>query len=91
MPEADRERCADPSSRYSFGWSHGKEIMNGKPDSLKGSYYANPIIDNPDVEPELRVAYPEYYGVNIWPSKDLQAIEGFEDAFKDLGRCVFFS
>ena len=34
-------------------------------DVLKGSYYANPIIDTPDVSDEDRKAYPEYHGSNI--------------------------
>ena len=49
----------------SFGWSHGKEIMNGKPDTLKGSYYANPTVDSPTIAEAERKAYPEYYGNNI--------------------------
>jgi hypothetical protein len=31
LPEDVREKYSDQSSRYSFGWSWGKEIMNGKP------------------------------------------------------------
>lgn len=89
LEEPVREQYADVKSRYSFGWSHGKEIMNGKPDTLKGSYYANPVIDNPDVSQKEREAFPEYYGQNIWPAKDLKSVEGFEDAFKDLGSFVF--
>ena len=34
-------------------------------DTMKGSYYANPVIDEPNVSQELREAYPEYYGKNI--------------------------
>ncbi|KAF8634434.1 hypothetical protein AX15_000884 [Amanita polypyramis BW_CC] len=84
-----REKYTDPSSRYSFGWSHGKEIMNGKPDVLKGSYYANPLVDYPTVPVEEVKLYPEYYGKNIWPEPDEGGIEGFEEAFKNLGRFVF--
>jgi len=84
-----REKYADPVSRYSFGWSHGKEIMNGTPDLLKGSYYANPVVDNVTVSPAQRDAYPEYYGENIWPNKGENGVDGFEDAFKDLGRFMF--
>ncbi|CCM01612.1 uncharacterized protein FIBRA_03673 [Fibroporia radiculosa] len=84
-----RERYADPNSKYSFGWSHGKEVMNGRPDTLKGSYYANPIIDTPSVSATQRDSYPEYYGSNIWPSNNTKGIEGFEEAFKDLGRLIF--
>lgn len=73
----------------SFGWSHGKEIMNGKPDTLKGSYYANPVIDYPNVPETEREWFPEYYGKGIWPSSDEKGVEGFEEAFKDLGRWVW--
>lgn len=34
-------------------------------DTLKGSYYANPVVDDPEVPQHLRGAYPEYYGKNI--------------------------
>lgn len=37
-------------------------------DTLKGSYYANPVIDNPDVSQKQREAFPEYYGQNICQS-----------------------
>ncbi|KAJ7456587.1 Clavaminate synthase-like protein [Mycena latifolia] len=86
-----REQYADPVSRYSFGWSHGKEIMNGKPDVLKGSYYANPVENtgNLNVPADLQKSYPEYYNKNIWPKDDEAGVEGFETAFKDLGKFIF--
>lgn len=31
-PEAVREKCVHEKSRYSFGWSLGKELFDGKPD-----------------------------------------------------------
>ncbi|KAJ7462789.1 Clavaminate synthase-like protein, partial [Mycena galericulata] len=89
LEEPVREKYADPRSRYSFGWSHGKEVMNGKPDLLKGSYYANPVVDNPNVSPAFREAYPEYYNENIWPKVDEAGVEGFEAAFKNLGQFIF--
>ncbi|KAJ2919330.1 hypothetical protein MD484_g1104, partial [Candolleomyces efflorescens] len=84
-----REKYVDESSKYSFGWSHGKEIMNGKPDTLKGSYYANPVVDKPTVKAEEQQKFPEYYGENIWPAKDEAGVQDFEEAFKDLGRFIF--
>ncbi|KAF5377212.1 hypothetical protein D9615_006327 [Tricholomella constricta] len=89
LDETTREKYTDPASRYSFGWSHGKEIMNGKPDVLKGSYYANPVVESSTVSDEERLAHPEYYGRNIWPDSDEKGVEGFEEAFKNLGKFVF--
>lgn len=89
LAERVKERYTDPKSSYSFGWSHGKETMNGKPDLLKGSYYANPVVDSPNVDPALKEQHREYYRDNIWPAPDEKGIEGFEQAFKDLGRFVF--
>ncbi|KAF5375117.1 hypothetical protein D9758_000027 [Tetrapyrgos nigripes] len=89
LDENVKEKYTDPLSRYSFGWSHGKEIMNGKPDVLKGSYYANPVVDVPSVSDAYRKAYPEYYGKNLWPDANEKGVEGFEQAFKDLGGLIF--
>lgn len=77
LPENVRERYADASTHYAFGWSKGKEVMNGKPDHLKGSYYANPTHDV--VEPATE---GEAVRRNVWPSE--QDCPGFESAFKDL-------
>jgi hypothetical protein len=30
---------------------------------MKGSYYANPIVDEPNVSVSEREAFPEYYGI----------------------------
>ncbi|PPQ67417.1 hypothetical protein CVT25_005996 [Psilocybe cyanescens] len=87
LDEAVRESYSDPGSKYSFGWSHGKEIMNGLPDTLKGSFYANPIAENATVFSEERALFPEYYGKNI--CKDENGVENFEAAFKDLSRLIF--
>ncbi|KAJ4476625.1 Clavaminate synthase-like protein [Lentinula aciculospora] len=89
LDETVRERYTDASSRYSFGWSHGKELMNRKPDFLKGSFYANPVLDSPSVSEAYKATYPEYYGTNIWPDPNEPGVEGFEQAFKDLGQFVF--
>lgn len=89
LDETVRESYSDASSKYSFGWSHGKEIMNGLPDTLKGSYYANPVVEDAAVTPEEKKRFPEYYGKNIWPKKDETGVENFEEAFKDLSRLIF--
>lgn len=58
------------------------------PDTLKGSYYANPLVDNPRVDKSEQEAHPEYYGRNIWPGQDEKGLEGYEGAFKKLGKWV---
>ncbi|GAA5842895.1 hypothetical protein JCM3766R1_005695 [Sporobolomyces carnicolor] len=77
LPEEVREKYTSPESSYSFGWSHGKEVMNGKPDTLKGSFYNNPSQDE---TPGLKAG--DAPTKNIWPEE--KGVEGFEEAFKEL-------
>ncbi|XVF88486.1 hypothetical protein PTKIN_Ptkin19aG0055200 [Pterospermum kingtungense] len=87
LPEEVKKELEDPQSRYNFGWSHGKEqLESGKPDLLKGSYYANPLIDVPTTDSCLIERYPSYCGANIWPQ---DALPELEVAFKALGKLVF--
>lgn len=37
LPKESLTKLEDPVSKYMFGWSHGKETMNGKQDLSKGS------------------------------------------------------
>lgn len=87
LPPSVRETLSRPETAYSFGWSHGKEVMNGRADTAKGSYYANPLLDKPVVSDAQRAAHPEYYAGNVWPS-DIGGLEEFESAFKALGAFV---
>ncbi|KAL7408928.1 Clavaminate synthase-like protein [Mrakia frigida] len=89
LPEEVREKYAREESLYSFGWSMGKEVMNGVPDLNKGSYYNNPLVDFPNVSEEEKKAHPMYYNPNVWPEKDEAGVEGFEEAFKELGTFIF--
>ncbi|XP_061353717.1 uncharacterized protein LOC133298440 [Gastrolobium bilobum] len=87
LPKEVKEDLEDPHSRYNFGWSHGKETLeSGKPDLLKGSFYANPILDTPTTEASLIQRYPSYCGSNIWPRS---ALPELEVAFKTLGKLIF--
>ncbi|KAL5572707.1 hypothetical protein UlMin_022304 [Ulmus minor] len=87
LPEDVKKKLEDPDSRYNFGWSHGKEkLESGKPDMLKGSYYANPLLDTPTTEASLIQRYPSYCGSNIWPDS---ALPELEVAFKALGKLIF--
>lgn len=84
LPDEIKLRYEDIESLYNFGWSHGRESLeNGQPDRNKGSYYANPIIDEPaGIDMNLIRNYPAYCRPNIWPSEDLPDLE---KVFKDLG------
>ncbi|EPS64339.1 hypothetical protein M569_10442, partial [Genlisea aurea] len=76
LPEEVKRKLEDPDSRYSIGWSHGKErLESGKLDSLKGSFYANPLYDIPTTELSLIKRYPFYCGPNIWPHDVLPELE----------------
>ncbi|KAK3810887.1 MAG: hypothetical protein J3Q66DRAFT_56959 [Benniella sp.] len=85
LPEETKDKTVHAASRYSFGWSCGKEIMNGKPDVSKGSYYANPLMDEPESSQVLQEQFPEYCHPNVWPREDLPELE---EAFKELGQFI---
>lgn len=86
LPEEEKKKLEDPDSRYNFGWSHGKEkLESGKPDMLKGSFYANPFLDIPTQDQTLIERYPAYCGRNIWPQS---ALPELEVAFKAIGRIM---
>ncbi|CAI7919305.1 unnamed protein product, partial [Closterium sp. NIES-54] len=76
--------------RYSFGWSEGKESVEaGRRDSLKASFYANPLTDTPTTDLELIRRFPTYCRPNVWPSQDLPELEPGELAPSHvLGRMI---
>lgn len=74
-----------PEAKYDVGWSCGKETLaNGRYDTLKGSYYAQPI-HNPELEEKARRLYPhcvEMTTPNVWPEDSV--LPGFEQIFEKL-------
>lgn len=74
------EHLTDASTMYNAGWSHGKEKLGDKPDWAKGSFYFNPLTDQPGSE-EDRAKYKVSYPCNLWPD----CIVGFEGNAKHLG------
>ncbi|CAM9310725.1 unnamed protein product [Discosporangium mesarthrocarpum] len=87
LPRAVLANCEHPKSSFNFGWSHGRETLeSGSPDVGKGSFYANPIFDNPVEDAELIEKYPSFVHPNIWP--DERHLPGFSEAFKALGKIV---
>lgn len=86
LPDDIKKELEDPDSRYNFGWSHGKErLESGKPDTFKGSFYANPILDIPTTDASLLQRYPSYCRPNKWPTT---AIPELEVGFKALGKLM---
>jgi len=86
LDEETKAKYVHAPSFYSFGWSHGKEkLQGGKPDSSKGSYYANPIYDVVTDDEHIIQKYPGFAHPNIWPSEDLPELE---PAFKNLGKLI---
>ncbi|KAH7441670.1 hypothetical protein KP509_03G048100 [Ceratopteris richardii] len=85
LPEHVKKSLEDPTSRYSFGWSHGKEkLESGSPDFFKGSFYAHPLMDIPIQEGDL-LRYPSFCRPNKWPKEDLPELES---AFKQLAKVI---
>lgn len=86
LSDQTKEKYVNKKSFFSVGWSYGKEKMkNNIPDFAKGSYYANPLIDQPTEDIELIKKYPGSYTPNIWPNE----IPDFEINFKNLGKLIY--
>ncbi len=85
LPEDVKEKYVHKGSSYSFGWSHGKENLQGKPDLSKGSFYANPQYDRPVDDEETINNHAPFVHPNIWPTDDLPELE---EAFKCLGQII---
>eukprot|EP00735_Rhodelphis_limneticus_P011344 TRINITY_DN442_c0_g1::TRINITY_DN442_c0_g1_i1::g.2519::m.2519 TRINITY_DN442_c0_g1::TRINITY_DN442_c0_g1_i1::g.2519 ORF type:complete len:374 (+),score=90.90,DIOX_N/PF14226.1/2.1e-06,DIOX_N/PF14226.1/9.3e+02,2OG-FeII_Oxy/PF03171.15/5.7e+03,2OG-FeII_Oxy/PF03171.15/0.00099 TRINITY_DN442_c0_g1_i1:67-1188(+) len=85
LPDEIKNKYAHEESKYSFGWSHGKEKLEGKPDIAKGSFYANPQYDTPVANEELISKFSPFVHPNIWPK---QEVPEFEFAFKELGQLI---
>lgn len=87
----DKDEIVDETTGYQVGWSHGKEKVEGdKLDLAKGSFYANPLLDNflkevPETDPVLAEANPAFFAPNVWPTKSLPDLEM---AFKEMGQLI---
>lgn len=85
LPADVLEKYVHEESHYSFGWSHGKENLEGKPDESKGSFYANPQYDRPEDDEAIIQKYPAFLHPNIWPTAEIPELE---PAFKELGQLI---
>jgi len=64
-----------------------EKMSKDKPDLLKGSFYANPLYDQPTKDMELINKYPTFYHPNIWPTEELPF---FASDFQVISRCIIF-
>ncbi|EFA82854.1 hypothetical protein PPL_04549 [Heterostelium album PN500] len=86
LPDDIKEKTVHKKSNYSFGWSHGKEILKpGVFDEYKGSYYNNPQYDTPFSDAKMIEEFPESCHPNIWPVQDFPQLR---DAFMELGQTI---
>ena len=84
LPDEVKAKYEKPEMYYSFGWSHGREKLQGRPDYAKGSYYANPLFNKPFDDPKLIEQYPAFAAPNVWPDE----VPKLEDAFMRTGQLV---
>lgn len=75
LSDTEKAELEQPQHKFSVGWSHGKEHYGGLADFSKGSFYANPEVDQAPAKGE----WPD----NVWPKRSLPELEG---AFKDIGK-----
>lgn len=86
QPQEVLERYEKPEAQFCVGWSRGREKFKGKPDLAKGSFYANPIFDDPaNGNEEIRSKFAFGACRNVWPKE----IPELEAAFKQMGRLVY--
>ena len=87
LPPSIQAKYEHPETFYAYGWSRGKEKMKGgKPDTAKGSYYANPICDVMGKDAAKVKKYPADYSPNSWPRAHVPTMEMH---FKSLGQLMY--
>lgn len=84
LPAESLSKLEHEPSMYNAGWSHGKEKLGDKPDFGKGSFYFNPMDDNPGTD-EDRDKFPWALPKNLWPAEELPDLE---HRCKALGRTM---
>jgi hypothetical protein len=60
LPDSVKAKYEHADSLWSFGWSHGKERLQGRPDFAKGSYYANPLENVPFKDEKIVKEWPTF-------------------------------
>eukprot|EP00271_Cylindrocystis_brebissonii_P023310 TRINITY_DN961_c0_g1_i1.p1 TRINITY_DN961_c0_g1~~TRINITY_DN961_c0_g1_i1.p1 ORF type:complete len:364 (-),score=61.88 TRINITY_DN961_c0_g1_i1:1719-2810(-) len=88
LPENVKNKYVQPENEYTIGWSHGKEkLENGKFDTMKGSFYANPMEKakgSADDYSQVSKDTASFSTRNVWPSE----LEEMETVFMELGQLM---
>lgn len=88
QPREVLARLEDEASSFNVGWSFGRELLDGRVDTRKGSFYANPNMDVPTEDVALIEKYPCYCRPNVWPAPGSD-LDDLEPAFKELGQLMY--
>ena len=88
QPREFLAQLEDEASQYNVGWSFGRELLDGRVDTRKGSFYANPNMDVPTEDVALIERYPCYCRRNVWPVPGGD-LDDLEPAFKELGQLMY--
>ena len=106
LPEETLVKFEDPKSSYNVGWSCGKEgYTHGKRDIRKGSFFANPLHDEPAMQgTHMGIFGCDDGGRGIRSSDDVlnaypqytrgniwpkEDLPELEAAFKELGKMMY--
>ncbi|TKA81723.1 hypothetical protein B0A49_00612 [Cryomyces minteri] len=85
LPEEELRKLECPEAKWLVGWSCGKETLkDGQYDTLKGSYYANPVqsfIGTRKAQ-QMYLDLPEYNSSNVWPDRDV--LPNFREVFLEM-------
>lgn len=82
LPASQLREIESEASSYLVGWSRGREMFMGRPDTNKGSFYVNPTHDYPASYHE-KTSFPEYETANLWPP-----IPEFKESIEELGKFI---
>lgn len=87
LPTERRSRYELAHLDFSVGWSCGREQFKGRVDDMKGSYYGNPVFDDPSQgNHESARRYKHLLAPNVWPRAEGHA--NMELPFKRIGSLI---
>jgi len=86
LPSDKLRKLILPEVAYYIGWGHGKKTFQSTDGKYtKGSFFANPTMDNPQIEAWVDGEHKIIEARTPWPTEDLPELES---AFKNLGKLM---